>query len=124
MNNETNQNIINNQLPNINNQTVVPTQVIQQQVNPPTQQVNTSVVQQQNNNQILNMPNQQTNNPPKVDFNSLSPLEKKQLIEKAIKEAELKCKIEKPKGYTKLNLLCICMVLLCIVCVIILNILK
>ena len=60
----------------------------------------------------------------KVDFNSLSPLEKQQLIERAIKEAEEKCKKFKPEGYNKLNSFIIGMILLCIACVVILNVLN
>ena len=147
MNNETNQNIVNNQLLNIgvttnntntinNNQQIV--QPINQNIIQSTQttqpttnqaQIKEQVQTQQNPSQPLTLQQavQQTYQKQQqhpVDFNSLSPLEKEQLIEKAIKEAELKCKIAKPKGFTKLNFVCILMVLLCIACVIILNILK
>ena len=59
-----------------------------------------------------------------VDFNSLTPLEKQQLIDRAIKEANLKCKTEKTRSFNKLTAFIIGMIILCIVCVIILNVIK
>ena len=136
MNNELNQLVQTNEQP----QQLQP-QVGQQQVQPQVgQQVQPQVAQQQVQPQVVQPQVQQevsqqpladvlvqpTTKPVenKVDFNSLSPLEKQQLIERAIKEAELKCKIEKPKGYNKLNSFIIGMILICIACVVILNILN
>ena len=136
MNNELNQLVQTNEQP----QQLQP-QVGQQQVQPQVgqPQVQPQVAQQPVQPQVVQkqvqqvVPQQtlvdlvQTTTKPvanKVDFNSLSPLEKQQLIERAIKEAEEKCKIEKPKGYNKLNSFIIGMILLCIACVVILNVLN
>ena len=127
MNNELNQLVQTNEQPQqlqqqVGQQQVQP-QVAQQPVQP---QVVQKQVQQVVPQQTLVDLVQTTTKPVanKVDFNSLSPLEKQQLIERAIKEAELKCKIEKPKGYNKLNSFIIGMILICIACVVILNILN
>ena len=135
MNNELNQLVQTNEQP----QQLQP-QVGQQQVQPQVgQQVQPQVAQQQVQPQVAQpqvqqvVPQQtladlvQRNAKPqenKVDFNSLSPLEKQQLIERAIKEAEEKCKKFKPEGYNKLNSFIIGMILICIACVVILNILN
>ena len=128
MNNELNQLVQTNEQPQqlqqqVGQQQVQP-QVAQQPVQP---QVVKKQVQQVVAQQTLADVLVQRNAKPqenKVDFNSLSPLEKQQLIERAIKEAELKCKIEKPKGYNKLNSFIIGMILICIACVVILNVLN
>lgn len=127
MNNELNQLVQTNEQP----QQLQP-QVVKQQVEPQVAQqpVQPQVVQPQVQQVV---PQQtvvdlvQTTTKPvenKVDFNSLSPLEKQQLIERAIKEAEEKCKKFKPEGYNKLNSFIIGMILLCIACVVILNVLN
>ena len=128
MNNETNQNLISNnqEQPVLNQQqqvlqTIQTQTVIQQQNQISTQQQvpTPQVFQQVPTTQVF----QQAPKAP-VDFNSLSPLEKQQLIDRAIREANLKCQIEKPKGFNKLTAFIVGMILLCVVCVIILNILK
>lgn len=117
MNNEINQNLMpNTQL----NQQIPIQQPVQQPIN---QQVATQSIPKQQTLAQLVQKAQPEKSPP-VDFNSLSPLEKQQLIDRAIKEAELKCKIEKPKGFNKLTSFIVGMVLMCIACVIILNVLK
>lgn len=117
MNNEINQNLIPNaQL----NQQIPLQQPVQQSVN--QQVVGQSVVGQQTLAQFVQKAPPEKS--PPVDYNSLSPLEKQQLIERAIKEAELKCKIEKPKGFNKLTSFIVGMILMCIACIIILNVLK
>lgn len=98
MNNEQNQNII-------QNQQNIPMTAIEQQP--------------QTLAQIVKKANEKTHAP--VDFESLSPLEKQQLIDKAIKEAEMKCKVHKPKGWNGLIFTCVVIVLLCIACFIVLN---
>ena len=75
--------------------------------------------QQQTLVQMVQQANEKANAP--VDFESLSPLEKQQLIDRAIKEAELKCKINKPKAWNGLIFTCVFLIILCIACVIILN---
>ncbi len=115
MNNEINQN---EQLQNVN--------VIQSNVIPPVQPVIQKQTQPQVGQQTLDQVIQNNQKPtiPPVDFNRLSPLEKQQLIDRAIKEAELKCKIEKPKPWNGLIFLSVLMVILCITCIIILNIIN
>ena len=72
--------------------------------------------------QMVQQANEKANTP--VDFESLSPLEKQQLIDKAIKDAELKCKTIKPKPWKGLMSTCIFLILLCIACVVVLNVLN
>lgn len=120
MNNETNQNIIsNNQAQPAPN--VVPMQQVPVQEPVQAQQVPVQTQQQapQTLAQVVAKAQEKAQAP--VDFNSLSPLEKQQLIDKAIKEAELKCKIDKPKGWNGLISTCILLIILCVACVIILN---
>ena len=106
MNNEVNQNTIQNtQVP------VVPETPVHQQ---PVRQQTLAQMPQQANEKI---------NPP-VDLESLSPLEKQQVIDKAIKDAELKCKTIKPKPWNGLISICIFLILLCVACVVVLNILN
>lgn len=94
---------------------------VNQNINQTTQ--NTQVVEQPKTLADLVQKNIEANQKP-VDYNSLSPLEKQQLIEKAIKEAELKCRIKQPKGFSKLYFFVIGMIIMCIACVILLNILN
>ncbi len=104
MNNEINQNTIpNTQVP------VVPQTPVQQ-------------TQPQTLAQMVQQANDKANQP--VDFENLSPLEKQQLIDKAIRDAELKCKTIKPKPWKGLVSICIFLILLCVACVIVLNVLK
>ena len=104
MNNEINQNTIQNtQVPNI----------------PQTPPVQT---QPQTLAQMVQQANEKANQP--VDFESLSPLEKQQLIDKAIKDAELRCRSIKPKPWKGLISICIFLILLCVACVVVLNILN
>ena len=106
MNNEVNQNTIQNtQAP------VVPQTPVHQQP-----------VGQQTLAQIVQQANEKANQP--VDFESLSPLEKQQVIDKAIKDAELKCKIINPKPWNGLISICIFLILLCVACVVVLNVLN
>ena len=106
MNNEVNQNTIQNtQAP------VVPQTPVHQQP-----------VGQQTLAQMPQQANEKANQP--VGFESLSPLEKQQVIDKAIKDAELKCKIIKPKPWNGLISICIFLILLCVACVVVLNILN
>ena len=72
--------------------------------------------------QMVQQANEKANQP--VDFESLSPLEKQQLIDKAIKDAELKCKTIKPKPWNGLISICIFLILLCVACVVVLNVLN
>lgn len=107
MNNEVNQNTIQNtQVP------VVPQTPVQEQ---PVQQPQTLA-------QMVQQANEKSNQP--VDFESLSPLEKQQVIDKAIKDAELKCKTIKPKPWNGLISICIFLILLCVACVVVLNVLN
>lgn len=111
MNNEINQNITQN--------TQVP--VVQQTQNPnqpqPVQQV-----QPQTLAQMVQQANDKANQP--VDYESLSPLEKQQLIDKAIRDAELKCRTIKPKPWKGLVSISIFIILLCVACVVVLNVLN
>ena len=119
MNNELNQLVQTNEQPQQLQQQVGQQQVQPQVVQPQVQQV---VSQQPPADVLVQTTTKPVEN--KVDFNSLSPLEKQQLIERAIKEAEEKCKKFKPEGYNKLNSFIIGMILMCIACVVILNVLN
>lgn len=110
MNNEINQNTISNTQVPITGQQTVQQPVYQQQPQPQTLA------------QMVQLANEKANKP--VDFESLSPLEKQQLIDKAIKEAELKCKAIKPKPWKGLVSIFIFLILLCAACVVVLNTLK
>lgn len=98
-----------------NNQNInqIPTQVV-----PQTQPVQQPINQTQQVQQV--QPPQHV----QKDFNSLSPLEKQQLIDKATAIAKAKCQIEEPKRMNMLYIFCIFMVILCIAAVIILNVIK
>ena len=125
MNNELNQLVQTNEQPQQLQQQVAQQQVVQvaqQAVYPVEYQVVQPQAQQQTLADLVQRNAKPQEN--KVDFNSLSPLEKQQLIERAIKEAEEKCKKFKPEGYNKLNSFIIGMILLCIACVVILNVLN
>lgn len=107
MNNEVNQNTIQNTQVPVVPQTPVPQQPVQQP---------------QTLAQMVQQANEKANQP--VDFESLSPLEKQQVIDKAIKDAELKCKTIKPKPWNGLISICIFLILLCVACVVVLNVLN
>ena len=115
MNNEINQNTIQNtQVPVVPQTPVTPQPVYSQQVQQ-TQQPQTLA-------QMVQQANEKANQP--VDFESLSPIEKQQLIDKAIRDAELKCRSIKPKPWKGLISICIFLILLCVAFVVVLNVLN
>lgn len=115
MNNEINQNTIpNTQAPVVPQTPVVPQPVYQQPVQQ-TQQTQTLA-------QMVKQANDKETQP--VDFESLSPLEKQQLIDKAIRDAELKCKTIKLKPWKGLVSICVFLILLCVACIVVLNVLN
>lgn len=115
MNNEINQNTIQNtQVPVVPQTPVTPQPVYSQQVQQ-TQQPQTLA-------QMVQQANEKANQP--VDYESLSPIEKQQLIDKAIRDAELKCRSIKPKPWKGLISICIFLILLCVAFVVVLNVLN
>lgn len=122
MNNEINQNTIQNtQVPVVPQTPVTPQPMYQQ----PIQQVQPQQVQQQQPQtlaQMVQQANEKANQP--VDYESLSPKEKQQLIDKAIRDAELKCRSIKPKPWKGLISICIFLILLCVAFVVVLNVLN
>lgn len=114
MNNEINQNTIQNtQVPVVPQTPVTPQPVYSQQVQQQQPQTLAQMVQQAN---------EKANQP--VDFESLSPIEKQQLIDKAIRDAELKCRSIRPKPWKGLISICIFLILLCVAFVVVLNVLN
>lgn len=117
MNNEINQNTIQNtQVPVVPQTPVTPQPMYQQ----PIQQVQQQ--QPQTLAQMVQQANEKANQP--VDYESLSPIEKQQLIDKAIRDAELKCRSIKPKPWKGLISICIFLILLCVAFVVVLNVLN
>ena len=115
MNNEINQNTIQNtQVPVVPQTPVTPQPVYSQQVQQ-TQQPQTLA-------QMVQQANEKANQP--VDYESLSPIEKQQLIDKAIRDAELKCRTIRPKPWKGLISICIFLILLCVAFVVVLNVLN
>ena len=122
MNNEINQNTIQNtQVPVVPQTPVTPQPMYQQ----PIQQVQPQQVQQQHPQtlaQMVQQANEKANQP--VDYESLSPIEKQQLIDKAIRDAELKCRTIKPKPWKGLISICIFLKLLSVAFVVVLIVLN